>query len=323
MTTNDDSEYGFFGWKEFRRNRGDLLAEFDRARAYNTSRPVRTEHGDAGEAVLRSWLSNFLPHRYAVTSGYVIPDIVVPEYKLYHFDVIIYDSVNSPVLWIDGDYDTSDQGRKRAIPAKHVRSVFEVKASLTRSSAAEAMVKLMQLNAFAKYLSNGFSCGTFFYELDASLIENQTILPAFIPPSMIVGYRGGVVLRCQLDDRMTGIIRLLPRPPKPEDAKDVPVPLARNLDLIGVHRDHKGDVIITEQGAGVTGFAGPGGWHFSKCYGPTAWGQTHGVMLNWSHNGFAQFALDLLERLEGIPETNRRTYVFGQVFDKIRVAPSP
>ena len=43
-------EYGMLGWKEFRRNRKDILDEFDRAKEYNRSRPVRTEHGNAGEA---------------------------------------------------------------------------------------------------------------------------------------------------------------------------------------------------------------------------------------------------------------------------------
>ena len=119
-----------FGWKEFHRNRKDILDEFDRAKEYNSSRPVKTEHGLAGEAALRTWLSAYLPGRFGVTSGYVIPDVVVASYELYHFDVIIYDAMASPVLWIDGNRDSSDQGKKRAIPAKHVRSVFEVKASL-------------------------------------------------------------------------------------------------------------------------------------------------------------------------------------------------
>lgn len=43
---------GYFGWREFQRNRRDLLGEFDRAKEYNASRPVRTEHGNAGEAAL-------------------------------------------------------------------------------------------------------------------------------------------------------------------------------------------------------------------------------------------------------------------------------
>ena len=107
MELEGSREYGFFGWKEFRRNRKDLLAEFARAKDYSASRPVQSEHGNAAEAVLRKWLSTFLPARYRVTSGYIIPDVVVPEYTLSHFDVIVYDAINSPALWVDGDYDTS------------------------------------------------------------------------------------------------------------------------------------------------------------------------------------------------------------------------
>lgn len=108
--------------------------------------------------------------------------------------------------------------------------------------------------------------------------------------------------------------------------KSLLIPLAKDLDLLGVHRDPKGNVVITEQGAGVMAFAGRDGYHFSKCYGPIVYGPLCGLNLMWSHNGFAQFAPDLLERLEGIPRTNQRKYIFGQVFDNIRGAdgtPSP
>jgi hypothetical protein len=319
MELEGSREYGFFGWKEFRRNRKDLLAELARAKDYNASRPVQSEHGNAGEAVLRKWLSAFLPARYRVTSGYIIPDVVVPEYTLSHFDVIVYDAINSPVLWVDGDYDTSDQGRRMAIPAKHVRAVLEVKASLRSDTARDAVTKLGQLNRLAAHLPNQFSCANFFYELDSKLIGSHNILNGLIPTTAIAGYWGGLVLHCGLDEEMTGIMELVPRPAKEEDAKDLLVPLARDLNSLGVHRDEKGNVVIAEQGAGVAGFAGPDGWHFSKCYGPTVYGPAFGLMLRWSHNGFAEFALDLLERLEGIPRTNRRTYIFGQVFDKIEV----
>lgn len=70
----DDNIYGFYGWKEFLTTREELLNEFDRARNKNISRPVRTSHGNAGEAIFRKWLEEFLPKRYAVTSGFIIPN---------------------------------------------------------------------------------------------------------------------------------------------------------------------------------------------------------------------------------------------------------
>jgi hypothetical protein len=155
-------QYGMFGWKEFHRNRKDILAEFDRAKDYNSSRPIRVEHGTAAEAELRRWLFAYLPKRFGVTSGYLIPDVIVASYELYHFDVIIYDSLASPVLWIDGNRDDAEQGKRQAIPAKYVRSVLEVKATLTAESAAAAIVKLSQLNKLAPYLPSGFSASTLF-----------------------------------------------------------------------------------------------------------------------------------------------------------------
>ncbi len=108
---------------------------------------MRTEHGVAGEAALRQWLSGFLPEKFGVTSGYIIPDVIAGDYKLYHFDIVVYDKLNSPVLWTDGDFDRSEQGKKRAIPAKHVYAVFESKASLTSQSAQAAIGKLAELNS--------------------------------------------------------------------------------------------------------------------------------------------------------------------------------
>ena len=148
--------YGLVGWKEFHNNRKEILSEFNRAKGYNVSRPVRVQHGKAGDAAVRKWLSDYLPKKYGVTSGFVIPDVIAAEYKLYHFDVLIYDQINSPQLWSDGDYDQSEQGKIRAIPAKHVRAVFEIKASLTSETAREAIAKLSKLNNLVNHLPAGF-----------------------------------------------------------------------------------------------------------------------------------------------------------------------
>jgi hypothetical protein len=317
LPPQEEKRYGMFGWKEFHRNRKDILVEFDRAKEYNSSRPVQTEHGNAGEAELRRWLSGYLPTRFGVTSGYVIPDVVVGSYELYHFDVIIYDAVASPVLWIDGDRDSSDQGRRRAIPAKHVRSVFEVKASLSTESAKDAVKKLGQLNPLATYLPSAFSCNTLFYELDVSLVEKQNILPNLIPASPIVGYWGGVVLRCLLDDEMTGLLEVVLKPQKESEAQSMSIPLAKDLNSLEIDRDPNGNVVLRTQGAGVAAFPDGKAWHFSKVYGPAVYGSHFGLMLNWSHNNFARFALDLLSRLEGVPPRDDVRYMFGQVFDVI------
>jgi hypothetical protein len=312
LPSPEEKQYGRCGWKEFRCNRDDILYEFDRARKYNSSRPVQTEHGNAAEAELRRWLSGYLPIRFGVTSGYVIPDVVVASYELYHFDVIIYDAMASPVLWTDGNRDRSEQGKKRAIPAKHVRSVFEVKAGLSAETAKDAIKKLGQLNSLATHLPSAFSCNTLFYDLDVSLIEKQNI----IPTSPIVGYWGGVVLRCLLDKEMTGLIEVFPKPQE-ADAQNLNIPLAKSLESLEIGRDAKGDVVLRGQGTGVEAFSDGEKWHFSKVYGPTVYGPLFGLTLNWSHNNFARFALDLLSRLEGVPPRDDVRHMSGQVFDNI------
>jgi hypothetical protein len=64
-------------------------------------RIVKTEHEPAAEAKVREWLERTLPKKFGVTSGYVIPNLMAPEFKLEHFDIIIHDALDAPVLWVD------------------------------------------------------------------------------------------------------------------------------------------------------------------------------------------------------------------------------
>jgi hypothetical protein len=181
ITHTPGEHYGSVGWRELLRVRRDLLDKYDSAKEYNASRPVQTEHGNVGEATVREWLRTFLPLRYGVTSGFIIPGIVVKEYVLLHYDVIIYDKINSPILWIDDNPDLSDQGKKQAIPAEHVHAVFEVKATLTRRHAIDALAKLSQLNMFRGWLPTRFVSLILFFELDVALADRRYILKHFDP----------------------------------------------------------------------------------------------------------------------------------------------
>lgn len=318
MRERDDKRYGLIGWKEFHNTRKEILSEFNRAKGYNVSRPVRTEHGNAGEAALRKWLAAYLPRKYGVTSGYVVPDVLALEYKLYHFDVLIYDDVNSPILWIDGDFDHAEQGKRRAIPAKHVYAAFEIKASLTADTARDALVKLSEFNSLTAYLPTSFSSAAIFFDLDAASVNNQSILPNLIPSRPIVGYWGGLVLHCSLNQEMAALLELMRVPDSKAERESSLIPIAKDLDELKIGRDNNGNVTIHEQGAGVMAFAGPDKkWHFSKQYGPIVYGEVFGLNVAWSHNSFARFALDLLSRLEGISPRDDRRYMFGQVFDVI------
>jgi len=240
------------------------------------------------------------------------------EYKLYHFDVLIYHQINSPELWSDGDYDQSEQGKRRAIPAQHVRAAFEIKASLNSETARDAISKLSEFNNLADHLPASFSCGTIFFDLDTALVGNQSILPNLMPSTPIVGYWGGLILHCALNEEMTGLLELRTLTGNKDHRKSLTIPIAKNIDELNIYRDGDGKVAIGEQGAGVMAFDGPDKrWHFSKSYGPIIYGQLCGLSLAWSHNSFARFTLDLLSRLEGMPLREDRQYIFGQVFDTI------
>lgn len=133
------------GWKQFLQQRVDILAKYDSARTKATAKKVKVSHGIAVEAEVRSWLSHFLPKKYGVTSGFIISQGVSDEVATPHFDVIIYDQIESPILWIDDNDDQSENGKQRAIPSEHVKCVIEVKSQLTRKTVRDAFSQLKEL----------------------------------------------------------------------------------------------------------------------------------------------------------------------------------
>lgn len=62
-------------------SRKEILSKYELSKERNQSRPIRVEHGTAGEAAIREWLKKFLPAKYDVTSGYIIPDLIVDSYS--------------------------------------------------------------------------------------------------------------------------------------------------------------------------------------------------------------------------------------------------
>src|SRR5438128_1692670 len=115
-------------WRQFLTARQEMLDAFDRARHKAASHEVETYHGKVAEAEFRKWLTDFLPKKYGVTSGYIVSPGLKSTEKTPHFDIIIYDQLESPILWVEGDPDVSLQGRVRALPVEYVRAVLEVKS---------------------------------------------------------------------------------------------------------------------------------------------------------------------------------------------------
>ena len=308
------------GWREFASNRTGILAKYDAAKALSASRPVKTEHGITGEAAVREWLGEFLPAKYRVTSGFIIPDFVQsPDYKLYHYDVIVFDALNAPVLWTDPNPDQAEQGKKRAIPARFVHSVMEVKASYGAQSAQDALQKLRQLNAIAPHFPAQFSCCVVFMELPIALASQGGLLRHLLPEPWINAFRGGIIMRCAINTEMSGVITVHKSDDgRPGSIQNFPeLPLAKDVDNLNIYMNKEGGCVIAESAGGAMFVSdGVSNWMVSKMYAPIFCGKDICVNLAWSANGFSRFALDTLYYLEGADPQNNK-YQFGQVFDHL------
>ncbi len=109
----------------------NMLNEFEHAQAQ-----IRHmgERGSEREAVLKSFLSAYLPTRYGISSG----EIVDYEGNTSHqCDLIIYDHYNCPLLLAGRDV--------RIFPAESVLAVIEVKSVLSAREIEDSIVKIRDL----------------------------------------------------------------------------------------------------------------------------------------------------------------------------------
>ena len=162
------------GYSQLCINKKNLLLCYDIAYLRSKTHAIHISHGNVGEAEFRKWLEKFLPKKYGVTSGYIVSqsrDVGSPN--LLHYDVIIYDALEAPILDIEENPDESTQGKKRVIPAEYVRAVIEVKSRLSLKTIEEANKKLKELN----YLH-------FDYEKDTNNQYNGKLHPNFFTLSV-------------------------------------------------------------------------------------------------------------------------------------------
>lgn len=209
------------GWKQFLTARQEMLSAFDSAREKSKAHEVQVQHGRTAEAEFRKWLSSFLPGKYAVTSGYTVSQGTNASKKLSHFDVIIYDRLESPVLWIEGTSDQSSQGRSLAVPAEHVQCVIEVKSRFNASSIKDAVEHLSELSPlleaidepserYKKYLPANFQCSILCYELVESDIYSEATFQHLLLGAYMRGFTGATILRAEGKALpATGRVRLL------------------------------------------------------------------------------------------------------------------
>ena len=209
------------GWEQFLANRKELLDKYDSASAKSCRRRVKTSHGNVGEAAIRKWLSGFLPAKYGVTSGYVISQGMEDTETIPHCDVIIYDKLEAPVLWIDSSADVSEIGSQRAIPAEHVKCILEVKSSFDSITARDAVSHITQLKPFMqgedhsdelykRYLPASFVWGLVFFELREKSAFSKNALTSLLKGIDFRGFFGGVILRRkESKSSQSGLIELV------------------------------------------------------------------------------------------------------------------
>jgi len=272
-------EFPVQGWKQFLTAKKEMLDGFDRASEKAKSHEVETFHGRVAEAEFRKWLSNFLPKRYGVTSGYIVSPGLKASEKTPHFDVIIYDELEAPVLWVEDFPDASQQGRSLAIPAEFVKCVLEVKSQFSSKTTGDAINHLEDLapllggldkaeDRYKLYLPSTFCCGTVFFDLMKSNQYSEAALKKLVDGYKLRGFFGGVILRGEGHATdATGNLRLLN---SKEPIESVIGKNKTSLLKLGMCESIK----VADD------------YHL-------------GAMLNWGEPFFAQFAFDLIAMMAG------------------------
>lgn len=207
-----------------------------------------------------------------------------------HFDVIIYDQLESPILWIEDSADTAPQGRSLAIPVEYVKCVLEVKMKFTSTTVKQAVEHLNDLapllngyNApqerYKCHLPNNFICGLVFIELDAKDKNSQTALNQILTNRTLRGFFGGIILRGEgYSDPRSGQMRFMVGPsPIPENIT--------KFSLLGAGVCTKSEEI-------------DGNAHIA-------------ASLTWSTVHFSQFGFDLIAMMNGTYDPRFMSSAFG------------
>jgi hypothetical protein len=264
-----------------------LLDSYDRAKEQNSEESIHVDHGVVAESLVRQWLRTFLPKRFGVTKGYIITSSLTYEGTLEEWDVIIYDALESPILYTKGDPEAE---LKQAIPVEHVRGILEVKATLTPDNVKRVSAKLLKLRKFIDInsppeypstLQAPFVSAAIFFETKvSSLDEYRRALDNFIElfsGDLILPFLGSLVLRSQRYPLHTGYINM----------------------MFGKEPLKMADAFETS-----SDFSLPGNnWGTISC-------------LTWAPNNFPTFIFDLLACLKGT-KTQRASSFYGLDFENV------
>jgi hypothetical protein len=306
--------YGTEGWKEFLENKRILIESVRSAKRQMASQPISTEHGLVAENEFRKFLSSFLPERYGVCKGYILPPSPTKDdYNLYEYDIIIYDKSNAPCLFREADSSKSKTSQRIAIPSIFVYGVLEIKYSFTQALASEAIGKLNKLSKLRPFLRHNFFSSIVFFELHEEDILNHRILDTLNITEKIPGFVGSLILTAEtVDIDLTGRVVL-------RTVKDEPLfrnlVLAKNIENVAWVKvkkfDDKGrvDGIMTHMKFSTDGTTpymvnGPDGVNVYYSYSCESRAIRIGelyqlVHVEWSFNEFSFYLFELLRRMEG------------------------
>lgn len=284
-------------WRQFLLAKRAMLAAYDRAQSHARTRPVATHHGNVAEAAVRDWLGAFLPKRFGVTSGYIRSQGIPNVYQSSHLDVIVYDQLEAPVLWIEENRDKAEAGRARIIPAEYVHAIIEVKAAFNRRSVADATEKLRQLEPlmagsdaaaerYPKYLPVSAVIAMLFFELRREDRLDLMALNEFREISFNRPFYGAIILRGD-----------------------------------GVPPDETGEIrqAVSDQALEPL-FADAGLLHGTSMAGTVEVdGQLLTAMLMWSDVTFSRFAFDLFAIMKGTYQRGRVSSFHGLDFGAMAI----
>lgn len=274
------------GWPQFTTQKSKMVSDFRSACEMAENRPTDTDKGRYAEALFREWLEQFLPAKYGVTSGYIISqgDSILSsdalKGKLRHYDVIIYNRLDSPVLWTEKSPDHSLAGRIRAIPAEYVHGVLEVKSSFNARSITNALKKLNELTPlleidelterYKQFIPANFYMGLVFFTLPEQEQKKLDLLNRLKPGTFPRGFHGGIILSADgLDPKNTGRF---------------------------AHHTVYGSPMYLVKPEGRTLISPGGMWSDSIQVSP---GEHSVCIFDWSESSFALFAFELIEVMNG------------------------
>lgn len=289
------------GWSQFTTQKSKMVSDFSIFKEMSENRPTDTDKGRYAEALFRDWLEQFLPAKYGVTSGYIIQqnDAVKPRnaLTLRHYDVIIYNRLDAPILWTEMSPDHSMSGRIRAIPAEYVHGVFEVKSTFNAKHIADAFKKLNELapllgiednkEPYKQYIPSDFYMGMIFFELPEKEQGKLQLLNKLMPATFLRGFFGGIILSAEGVNKInTGQFRYL-------SVSGSPLPPLAKM---------KGRTLVSVEG---------GIWSDSVESSP---GIYTACLFSWTVQNFAFFAFDLISVMNGTYRPDRVSSWHGLTF---------